>query len=67
MTPRSQQTRISFRSDKAWAKLQRVRGDGRTYSEIIEEALARMWLREQGLDEEDWRASLAATDGSLSY
>lgn len=47
-TPRRQQRRIAFASDRAFRRLQLLTRDGRSQADVIEEALERMPLPPEG-------------------
>ena len=58
--PRSRQTPISFRSDKAAALLARLTRDGRSQAQVIEEALAKVAESELRMTTEEFNARIDA-------
>ena len=58
--PRSRQTPISFRSDKAAELLTKLTRDGRSQAQVIEEALAREAERAPKLTPEEFIAQVDA-------
>lgn len=59
MQPRRTQKPISIRSDRAAARLKLLTRDGRSQTEVIEEALERLPLPKP-LDNDRWRQELEA-------
>lgn len=59
MQPRRKQKPISIRSDRAAARLKQLTRDGRSQTEVIEEALERLPLPKPS-DNDRWRQELEA-------
>jgi antitoxin VapB len=58
--PRSRQTPISFRSDKAAELLAKLTRDGRSQAQVIEEALAKAVEEARPLSKEEFIAQIDA-------
>lgn len=65
MQPRRKQKPISIRSDRAAARLEQLTRDGRSQTDVIEEALERMPLPKRDRDREEWLRRIDALAAAI--